>query len=1151
MIKKLHFKALLLLCAMIMGIGSAWGETKSVDITPDDALNQGGVDPITVVCAKGDGTSNPAISSGQLRLYQAASGKTTGNTITFSSEKTITSIVFTFANDMTADNGAFSEGSYDSSTSTWTGSTNSVTLTVTGTTSGKRIYITAMTVYYDDSVSQLTDSDFSLTGAPVALSFDLYDDAEAQVISYTTSSTGAVTVSASEYIEAAVNETSKTITVTPLKKTSGAQTITVSQAADDDYKAGSATFTVTIADSTPTTGSWVLTDLADLTEDDVFVIVGNNGSNYAMSNDEGTGNPPLAVAVTIEEDEITSDVDDNIKWNISGDATNGYTFYPNGSTTTWLYCTNTNNGVRVGTNSAKTFVIDSDYLKHSGTSRYVGIYSSQDWRCYTSINSNISGQTFAFYKYVDNSGVQIPSITASNVSIAYDATTGEIAYTLKNAVADGSLSASVTSGDWLNIGTIGETIPFTCEANTEATARTATVTLTYTYGDNETVTKDVTVTQAGAPVISSYSTIPELFAAATSTDTDVNVTFGSWVVSGVSTNGKTIFVTDNNGNGFVIYSNSDMSSTYSVGSVLSGTVSCTLKKYNGFAELLNVNASDLTITAGGAVSAANIALADLAGVNTGALVSYQNLTCSVSTDNSKYYLSDGTTTLQVYNTLYAFGALEAGKTYNITGIYQQYNNTKEILPRSAADIEEVGSTTEPTITVDPASVSVDAAAHEDELDITYENLTVTGTSDFDIQWYDAEGAETSAPDWIYAWVAEQDPTNAGEGYVVHYDIYANEGDARTVYFKVFALDDEANEVYSNLITITQAKRVASDEPVDPAVAGVGAFVKVTSTADITAGNYLIVYEGNDTHDAVAFNGALENLDVAKNGIGVDIVDGKIPATDALVAATFTLQPSGSLKSASGLYIGRSAYSNGLNTDGENPMPNTFAIEGGSAVITAEGGCTLRYNYGSNDLRFRYYKTGQQPIQLYKYDETATPTITAKVTAAGYATFCSEYDLDFENVEGLTAYRATVTGTEVSFDEVTTVPAREGVLLKGDEATYNVPVATSAEAIDNDFIGVTVRTLVEETGIFVLMNTEEYGVGFYKTRNPFTVGAHTAYLPALAGASPNFIGLNETTGISDVNRETMTNNRYFDLQGRSVAQPTKGLYIVNGKKVVVK
>ena len=43
----------------------------------------------------------------------------------------------------------------------------------------------------------------------------------------------------------------------------------------------------------------------------------------------------------------------------------------------------------------------------------------------------------------------------------------------------------------------------------------------------------------------------------------------------------------------------------------------------------------------------------------------------------------------------------------------------------------------------------------------------------------------------------------------------------------------------------------------------------------------------------------------------------------------------------------------------------------------------------------------------------------------------------------------------------------------------------------------------------------------------------------------------TTGIQNVNRETITNNRYYNLAGQRVAQPTKGMYIVNGKKVIIK
>ena len=567
----------------------------------------------------------------------------------------------------------------------------------------------------------------------------------------------------------------------------------------DEYTVNSnVTFTAQWTEIVSGDVQWVLTSLADLTANDVFVIVGNNGSNYAMSNDKGTGNPPTAVAVTIANDVINSTVGANIQWTVGGDATNGYTFYPNGSTETWLYCTATNNGVRVGTNANKTFVIDatSGYLKNNATSRYLGIYNSQDWRCYTSsTTANIASQTFAFYKKVSGE-VLPPSISASNVEITYDATSGSIAYTINNEVEGGSISASTTS-DWITLSNnFNSPIAFTCTANEATTARTATVTLTYTY-NRETVTKEVTVTQAAAPVI--YSTIPALFAAATSTETSVLVTFNNWVVSAVSSNGKNVFVTDNNGNGFVIFDNDGgLDEVYSVGDILSGNaVTCTLKKYNGFAELLNVTATDLTITSGGAVTVADVAMADLAGVNTGALLHYDNLTCSI--DNNKYYLSDGTTTIQVYGSIYAFGTLVEGKHYNITGVYQQYNNTKEILPRSAADIEEVVAA-EPTVTVTPSTINAPAEGTEGTLALAYENIEEFIS--FDYYFCDAEGNELEEdPDWIDAEINEED-----EEYSLYYFIDANDGAARTAYLKVYTFDDEAEEVYA-IVTVNQAEYV--------------------------------------------------------------------------------------------------------------------------------------------------------------------------------------------------------------------------------------------------------------------------------------------------------------------------------------------------------
>ena len=104
---------------------------------------------------------------------------------------------------------------------------------------------------------------------------------------------------------------------------------------------------------------------------------------------------------------------------------------------------------------------------------------------------------------------------------------------------------------------------------------------------------------------------------------------------------------------------------------------------------------------------------------------------------------------------------------------------------------------------------------------------------------------------------------------------------------------------------------------------------------------------------------------------------------------------------------------------------------------------------------------------------------------------------------------------------------------------------------NKFKGVIANTEVD-AGIYVLMDEAE-GIGFYQTEKAFTVGANTAYLPAIAMPEARaFISLDgeEATGIAEV-KGIAAEQQVYDLQGRRVAQPVKGLYIVNGRKVVVK
>ena len=99
------------------------------------------------------------------------------------------------------------------------------------------------------------------------------------------------------------------------------------------------------------------------------------------------------------------------------------------------------------------------------------------------------------------------------------------------------------------------------------------------------------------------------------------------------------------------------------------------------------------------------------------------------------------------------------------------------------------------------------------------------------------------------------------------------------------------------------------------------------------------------------------------------------------------------------------------------------------------------------------------------------------------------------------------------------------------------------------------TLTEINGNIYVLNTGTKGAGFYKLAENGTVPANKAYLvyDGAAGALDYFL-FDETTSISEelrVKSEEIATAPVYDLQGRRVNAPTKGVYIVNGRKVVVK
>jgi hypothetical protein len=78
------------------------------------------------------------------------------------------------------------------------------------------------------------------------------------------------------------------------------------------------------------------------------------------------------------------------------------------------------------------------------------------------------------------------------------------------------------------------------------------------------------------------------------------------------------------------------------------------------------------------------------------------------------------------------------------------------------------------------------------------------------------------------------------------------------------------------------------------------------------------------------------------------------------------------------------------------------------------------------------------------------------------------------------------------------------------------------------------------------------VGFYKWAGG-SLTSGKIYLPTPAGAREylEFSFDNDVTAIDAVKAQNVENGQFFNLAGQRVANPTKGLYIVNGKKVVIK
>jgi len=190
--------------------------------------------------------------------------------------------------------------------------------------------------------------------------------------------------------------------------------------------------------------------------------------------------------------------------------------------------------------------------------------------------------------------------------------------------------------------------------------------------------------------------------------------------------------------------------------------------------------------------------------------------------------------------------------------------------------------------------------------------------------------------------------------------------------------------------------------------------------------------------------------------------------------------------------------------------------------------------------------------------TSSPYIDKAIGAYAYSSFSSDYA--FATPEGVTAYYASdASSKRVTLSPITNgVPAGQGVILNGTagETVKLTPAATTDALTGNKLVAVKSGAAIPaSTGtqfnyVFAYQNDD---LGFFKLTNSVNATADMAYLQTsedISNAKVVFGFDEEATGIESI-ENTKADNAIYNLNGVRVDNPTKGIFIQNGKKVIIK
>ena len=243
---------------------------------------------------------------------------------------------------------------------------------------------------------------------------------------------------------------------------------------------------VAMAEETTQT-TWTKTTLSDIKEADTIAITMTKGNDtWVLPNNNGTKGAPAAITGTVSGNTMTTTEKDIFSWNIKK-GTDSFQIFSAVENTKYLYSQSTNNGIRVGTGENADWIVDDEtgYLKNVGLTRYMGVFSSQDWRSYTSLHANIAGQTLNFWK-LDAATEQVAPPTATPAAGKVDKGT-TVTFSCKT---EGAKILIATDGKTFAEGTeatVNEDVTFTVKATKDGMDDSDEVKFAYTVKAEEPV----------------------------------------------------------------------------------------------------------------------------------------------------------------------------------------------------------------------------------------------------------------------------------------------------------------------------------------------------------------------------------------------------------------------------------------------------------------------------------------------------------------------------------------------------------------------------------------------------------------------------------------------------------------------------------------